>query len=125
MKVLAVFISPLVGSVPVAFPFILFIGINPNDFMESIKHWASTIGLIYFIALIIQIFIVETIMLSHDFLYTLKGYCCLAVFLSFCFVILVPGILEVGLVIPLLFLSLYSIGNILTYNELYFKRLEK
>ena len=123
MKVWAIFISPLAGVVGVVLPFLLFLGINSNTDIESIKQVASMIGFIYFFALIIQISIVEIIMLSHDFLYTLKGYRCFAVFLSFCFAIPISKILETGIIPPFLFLLFYSIGNVLAYNQLFFKQL--
>ena len=130
MKVRAVLLSPLAGALGVVLSFIFWSIVIKQDlsmgFSNTLTIGLQAIGLIYIIGLIIQIVIVETIMLVSNFHYSLIEYCWLAFLLSFCFTVLLSinlGMEFLGMASSSF--SLYSIGNILTYNQLYFKYLEK
>ena len=122
---LAIFLSPLVGAFFLFSPFLIMSAINSAGFFDKIQSKIEIVGIIYFIALIIQIFIVEIIMFSNDFLYSLKGYCWLAFFLSFCFAVIISVWIGIEYLTSFFVFLIYSIGNILTYNQLYFKYLEE
>ena len=123
MKVLAIFLSPLVGVFFLFSPFLIMSVINSANFFGKIQSEIQIIGIIYFVALIIQIFIVEIIMLSNDFLYSFKGYCWLALFLSFCFAAIISVWIGIEYLASFFVFLIYSVGNVITYNQLFFKQL--
>ncbi len=124
MKWFAVFISPLIGILFLIIPFRFMDIISANN-LEGIQDIVHVIGFNYIVALVIQIFIVEIIMITNDFFYTLKGYCLLAFLVSICIPLIVSFILGNHYFLDSFQMcSIYSIFNILTYNQLFFKRFD-
>ena len=123
MKVLAVILSPLGGVLFILLLHLLWSAIFTYDFLSDIRFAIPIVGYSYVVGLIIQITIVETIMSSNDFLSTLKGYNCLAFFLSFCFATIISVCIGIEYITSFFIFFIYSVGNILTYNQLYFKYL--
>ena len=131
MKWLAVFLAPLVGTIGLIFSFILGCTIQKFDFLKTNFDLIVTVqigGTIYLCALMIQFFIVEpTIYVYSTFdNFTLKEYCLIGIIFSVIFTILIGNFFgDKDFFYPLLLLLIYSVGNAITYNELYFKQLEK
>ena len=130
MKWLAVLVSPLAGAVGVFLSFIFWSIVIKQDFSISFLNILTiglqAIGFVYFIALIIQIVIIETIMLVSDFHYSFKEYCWLAFILNFCFTMWLSTSLGTDFLgLAFSFFSFYSIGNVLAYYQLYFKLLDE
>ncbi len=130
MKVWTVLLSPLAGAVSVVLSFIFWSIVIKQDLSMSFSNTLiiglQAIGIIYIIALIIQIVIVETIMLVSDFHYSFKEYCWLAFLLNFCFTMMLSITLgEEFLGLALLPFSIYSVINVSTYNQPFFKQLDE
>jgi hypothetical protein len=87
MRILAIILSPLAGAFILMLPLLIWSVFTLKDFIEIVKFISSLIAFIYIVAIIIQVFVVEIIMMSTDFLLSFKGYCWLAFILSFLFAI--------------------------------------
>jgi hypothetical protein len=123
MKVLAVLVSPLCGVLLIFFPYLFWVAISAYDLPF---FTVPMIFVSYVVGLMIQIGIIETIMLHEDFQFSFRRYCWLACFFSLCFIAISTiyvGVEHLGWIF--MFYLLYSIGNVLAYNELYFNKLQK
>ena len=125
MKVLAVLVSPLGGVLFIFLAFLLWSAIFANNFSGINPFVIPVIFISYVVGLIFQIAVVETIMLNKYFQFSLERYCWLGLIFSLCFstiALIYLGMENLGWIF--FYFPFYTIGNILTYNELYFKQLK-
>ena len=125
MKVLAVLVSPLGGVLFIFLAFLLWSAIFANNFSGVNPFVIPVIFISYVVGLIFQIAVVETIMLNKYFQFSLERYCWLGLIFSLCFstiALIYLGMENLGWIF--FYFPFYTIGNILTYNELYFKQLK-
>ena len=121
MKWLAVFMSPFVGSVLLIFA--LYLAADKNNSEDFLLgFFFITSG-----SILIQILVIEPIIFIFklQFQLTLKVYYWFAVSVCFGVTFIIFCANQTFEREVLLFLYIYSMGNVLTYNELYFKQLEK
>jgi hypothetical protein len=129
MRLLAVFVSPFAGLCLVGSSVLLLKTFN-TGFRINFEAWFSFLFLSYSVALAIQIIFVELILVNSKITY--RRYIEVAVIsciLIEVFVLLFESTLSfdnfLETIEVFLFFYVYSIGNVLTYNELYFRQLQK
>jgi hypothetical protein len=128
-KVYAILLSPLVGSLGLVIIFLTGYFMKIPNFYKISFDLMVTIqitAIVYIFSLIIQCIIVEPLIYVCEsfFQISVKTYCWLAVFLCLSISFLISITLFLTEFGSCLFICLsYSVGNILTYNELYFKKI--
>jgi hypothetical protein len=128
MRILAVFVSPFAGLCLVGSSVLLLETFN-SGLRINFEAWFSFLFLSYSVALAIQIIFVELILINSTTTY--RRYIEVAVISCILIEVLVllfkttlsfADFLET--IEVFLFFYVYSIGNVLAYNYLYFKQLE-
>jgi hypothetical protein len=130
-KILAILLSPLFGTSGLMILLIIGYLIKNPNFYNTDFDVSFTIQItltIYIASLVIQCIIVEPLIYVCESFYTFTfiAYCCLAVFLCFLLALLFYLMFawKEFRDIILMFLA-YSFGNVLSYNYLYFRKLQK
>lgn len=121
MKWLAVLISPFAGS------FLLVIAFYLGADKDSPDDYMLGLTVVFIGSFLTQILVVEPVIyiLKWYSELTLKVYYWLAISVCLAVTFIVFCANQTFEREVLLFLYIYALGNVLTYNELYFKQLEK
>jgi hypothetical protein len=133
MRLLAVFVSPFAGLCLVGFCIFMMEILKESPQIE-LEPWFTVLFLSYSIALIVQVVFVELVVssISANYKTTFKNYLKVAVVSCVLIEVLVLFIDSnfsfanfLKTIEVFLFFYVYSLGNALSYNYLYFKDLEQ